>query len=273
MAANWASINRRRRPFVVKYSGIWSSEYRALGVEFGKMVRMFGPEAVEQIDTLRMDGIVQLWMTMYIDCGTAFAKDAAQSMQKDFAMMERKGKKPPIRPTTVDEEMMDAWTNRMRDYAMNEAGEFIVSIQQTAKNEMRRIIADITDQVLTEGTSRDTMAKLISEQFADEWGAASKWMGRRVAQTEMIRASNYGTLKGIESLGIPYDRVWYTGGANIRDTHLATEAAGPVDQDEEFIVGEGPSNRAWFPGDPRLAPEESINCKCAVSARPKGYNG
>ena len=109
------------------------------------------------------------------------------------------------------------------------------------------------------------MARMISASFQSEWGDASGWMGRRVAQTEMIRASNYGTLEGIDSLNVPYDRVWYAGGENIRPTHM--EAHGQVvDSEEPFDVG---GYKCYYPGEPTLPPEESINCKCAVSARPK----
>ena len=255
-------MNRRRRVFELKYARAWKNEYTALGGEMMKLINQFGPESIDRIDGLKMDGLTKLWTDMYADAGVAFATDAYNQFAKSWSTTyETKAKRPRATPL-----LTDAWIRRMKAYATDQAGEFIVTIQQTARDEMRRIVGGILDAGFTEGASRDTMARHIAASFQSEWGDAADWMGRRVAQTEMIRASNYGTLEGIDSLGIPYDRVWYAGGANIRPTHEAAHGQ-IVDAEEPFDIG---GFKAYYPGDPSLPPEESINCKCAVSARPKG---
>jgi len=261
MAQNWATINRRRRSFVIKYSRAWKDEYILVGREVERLILKWGDAVEQHIPLIQFPGIERLWGDMYADCGVAFAKDGYNIYIKSKKGIEQKAA-VEVTPMVL----VDSWTDRMLAYAFNEAGDFIVSIQRTAREDMLTIVGNILAEGFEIGTSRDSMAEKIAKQFVQEWGDSAEWKGKRIAQTEMIRASNYGTLQGVEALGIPYDRVWYSGGAGVRPTHA--EANGQVvDSQDPFIIG---GWQAFYPGDPTLPPEESINCRCAVSARPKG---
>ncbi|TRZ53858.1 hypothetical protein D4S03_01120 [bacterium] len=146
-------------------------------------------------------------------------------------------------------------------------GKFIKTIQTTTIDEIQRIAGKIIQEGIEEGMSIENIAWSIETSFPKDWGGAFKWMSRRIAQTETIRASNFGTKEGVNSLGIEYTQSWLaTNDGRERETHAQAAIDNDhIPSDQLFRVG---GYECEYPGDPALPPEESINCRCSWTASP-----
>jgi SPP1 gp7 family putative phage head morphogenesis protein len=83
---------------------------------------------------------------------------------------------------------------------------------------------------------------------------------RTIARTEVISASNAGSLAGAAQYGA-VQKVWLaTADSRTRETHLDADGQS-VGMDELFSVGD---DSLRFPGDPNGSPDEIINCRCTL---------
>jgi len=133
------------------------------------------------------------------------------------------------------------------------------------------------------GVARETLKKVIRELTADERFMSlgleprvkevmkrldfkSRWMTRRIVQTETTAAANNGiSLSAQDVYGKDnLFKKWVAGGNNIRDTHASASIVyqkTPIEDDKPYIVG---SSYLMFPGDTSMGAlaKEIINCKC-----------
>ena len=133
------------------------------------------------------------------------------------------------------------------------------------------------------GVARDTLKKVIRELTADEKFMSlgleprvkeitkrlkfkSRWMARRVVQTETTAAANNAiSLSAQDVYGKDnLFKKWIAGGANIRDTHATATSIysrKPIEENKPYIVG---SSYLMFPGDTSMGAlaKEIVNCKC-----------
>ena len=94
----------------------------------------------------------------------------------------------------------------------------------------------------------------------------SRWMARRVVQTETTAAANNAiSLSAQDVYGKDnLFKKWIAGGANIRDTHATATSIysrKPIEENKPYIVG---SSYLMFPGDTSMGAlaKEIVNCKC-----------
>lgn len=101
----------------------------------------------------------------------------------------------------------------------------------------------------------------MSARIASEAGGVTR--ATRIARTEIISASNLGSIEGARSTGLPLDKTWLaTPGSRTRATH--SEADGQtVPMEELFSVG---GSQLDFPGDwsHNADVSELVNCRCTV---------
>lgn len=157
------------------------------------------------------------------------------------------------------------WEQGIAQYARQRAGENIVSVTGSLKEELVRLLRERmleTDEVFG-------MEKIAQLVFRD-YGKMALWMVRRIAQTEtMIGMAEAGALAA-DTLDVGFTKQWVCAHINTRDSHLAMERVDPIDKDDLFIVGEEKAQMRW-PHDTMFgAPAgEIINCACDVIRRPK----
>jgi hypothetical protein len=229
--------------------------YLKVGRDFVDRVKRFGMQVVTDGDvkTADVQPVVDAYKLVYNDSVIRFAKYGREQLKQKKA--------------GDDELVYSRWTRDIETMTSATTGKFIRTIQTTTIDEIQRIVGLMTQEGIDEGLSIESIAGLIDSRFAKEWGDASKWMSRRIAQTETIRASNYGTRMGVDSLGIEYVQSWLcTQDGRERETH----AQAAIDNDripssQRFVVG---GYECEYPGDPNLPPEESINCRCSWTAEP-----
>lgn len=84
----------------------------------------------------------------------------------------------------------------------------------------------------------------------------------RVARTEVVGASNAGSMAQMREIDLPATKTWLaTGGPRTRETHAAANGQ-TVDVNEQFTVGGTPMDRPHAEGAPA---DEVVNCRCTVT--------
>lgn len=155
------------------------------------------------------------------------------------------------------------WEADLRDYAENRAGQLIVSVGGTLKDEIRKLL---DEQIRADlNISNYKLVTNIMDQFKH----LEQWQILRITQTETMMALGESGHLAAESLGIGYTKTWSISGlGNTRDSHIAMDGI-TVDQYEPFIVGDSKAPMQ-YPHEVGAPAEEVINCACTCLRRPKG---
>lgn len=180
------------------------------------------------------------YVNIYKQTGTKFAK---------YSRRKLKTKKS-------DEEdiVYTRFESHMQTFAKIKAGKRIVDVTGTTFEEIQRITAKAITEATKEGWSIFTTARQIEKDLK----ISNLYRAERIARTEVLSASNEGSLVGAQSLEIPFKKVWIaTPDSRIRDSHLSLNGQS-VGQYESF------SNGLEYPGDTNGQAEEVINCRCVI---------
>lgn len=207
------------------------------------------PEQWEDVIRLHLDesGYYYDWMKgLYLNAGLPRAKSITRDLSRSKA-----------------EDPSGLWEDELARYARQRAGENIVVVEGTLKDELVRLIRkrlDVDDVVGVE--------KLTQQVFKD-YGNLAEWMVRRIAQTEtMIGMAQAGAVAA-DSLDVGFTKQWSAVLIRTRESHLEMDGT-EVDQDELFYVGDEKAAMRWPHDDSFGAPAgEIINCACDVIRRPK----
>lgn len=135
----------------------------------------------------------------------------------------------------------------------------IVLVTRTTQDRIRRNVAT----ALKEGTSIPDFAK----QLRTDYGFSLR-RGTLIGRTEIIAASNAGSVLGAQASGIPTRKVWLsTQDDRTRDLHLAVDGQKVPNLETPFNVG---GDEMQYPGDSSLgaAASNTINCRCTVIYEP-----
>lgn len=187
------------------------------------------------------------WMTgLYLNAGLPRAKAITRDLSRSKA-----------------EDPSGMWEAELASYAQQRAGENIVSVTGSLKDELVKILRarlDVADVVGVE--------KLTQQVFGD-YGKVAEWMVRRIAQTEtMIGLAQAGAVAA-DTLDVGFTKQWSAVLIRTRESHLQMDGV-EVDRDELFYVGDEKAPMRWPHDDAFGAPAgEIINCACDVIRRPK----
>lgn len=197
--------------------------------------------------TLDESGYYYDWMKgLYLNAGLPRAKSITRDLSRSKA-----------------EDPSGMWEDELARYATERAGDNIVSVTGSLKDELVKILRnrmDVDDVVGVE--------KLTQQVFRD-YGQIAEWMVRRIAQTEtMIGLAQAGAVAA-DTLDVGFTKQWSAVLIRTRESHLAMDGV-EVDKDDLFIVGEEHAQMRWPHDDAFGAPAgEIINCACDVIRRPK----
>lgn len=156
-------------------------------------------------------------------------------------------------PTTARE----GWLARARRFLRGEGSQSIKGITERT----REIVQDVLTEALVQGLGIREAAKELRERVA----GVSRARATAIVRTELLTASNFGSLIGAQSTGLKLNKRWLaTSGARTRQSHQ--EANGQtVGLDAFFRVGSG---QGRYPGDPLLPVDEKVNCRCTQTYVP-----
>lgn len=130
----------------------------------------------------------------------------------------------------------------------------------------RRRVEDQVQLAIQEGWSIQQLRDKLKEDYA-----FSENRAQRIARTEIIRASNAGSLLGAIETGVPMLKFWLatrddrTRGQKPSDKFdhyamLEKEKIG-ISLDQPFNVS---NEFLLYPGDPDGSPGNTVNCRCAI---------
>lgn len=122
--------------------------------------------------------------------------------------------------------------------------------QETFERVRESIVASIS-----EGDS----VGLASQRIRNLYDGFGDQRALAIAQTEMGHAFNSGAFELYGQAGIAQHEWLSAGDGDVRDSHLAAEAQGPIQ------VGETFNNGLRFPNDPLGPAEEVVHCRCTTA--------
>ena len=143
--------------------------------------------------------------------------------------------------------------------------EFLKARRQRFAQHVNQTTWDALKQSLKDGIDAGENITELAARVETVMGDRIRSSGEAIARTEVIGASNGGTLEAWKQSDVVEDKVWLAAlDDRTRDSHV--EAHGQtVGLDEDFTVGGG-SGPA--PGQIGIA-EEDINCRCSMTAKLK----
>lgn len=128
------------------------------------------------------------------------------------------------------------------------------------------VIREVVREGVVEGWSADRTARRLREVWPD----VARVRAERIVRTEVVRASNHGSLEGARrtaaEYGLEMDKVWVsTPDGRTRDTHRTADGQ-RRGLEEPFDVG---GYAAMYPADAALPASEAVACRCTVVFEPK----
>lgn len=189
--------------------------------------------------------LVAVLQDLYEQCGLAEAND-----EYDYLTRTQKAQAPAG--------VSAGWAARLRRFITTEGATSIRGITETVRKKVQQVLAAAADAGLG---VREAAAKLRAEV-----ATFSREQAVTIVRTELITASNVGSLMGAEATGLRLNKFWIaTPGARTRPTHQAA-AGQTVALSQSFTVG---GFAARYPGDPLLPAKERVRCRCSIGYKPR----
>lgn len=180
---------------------------------------------------------------LYERCGVAEAKD-------EYAFLM-------TRKAMFDPAVVTSWASRLRRFISTEGATSIRAITETVRKKVRAVLTEAAEL----GLSVPDAAKRLRQEVA----TFSKQEAVTIVRTELITASNVGSLLGAQATGLRLQKVWLaTPGPRTRPSHRAADGQA-VALDGFFTVGQ---SQGRYPGDPLLPAGERIRCRCTQTYKP-----
>lgn len=236
----WKTIDRKRASYI-KYAKTEFS--RALKVQANEYLDKVKDSGISAEYTISDAPIENAMFNVYSRVMKQFAQDT-------YSQFVKKAKKTEIN--------WAEWVSRWFDENMIELPNLITGTTETT-------IRGIATQAILEGWSIREFQNNLMQNYA-----VSERRAELIGRTEIIRASNAGSLMGAEETGIPMKKYWLatrdnrTRGLNPKDIfdHYSMDENMGISLDQAFNVsGESlmhPVDRAGSPGN-------TINCRCTMT--------
>lgn len=242
----WKAFDAARRRYEGRAMLDILSVLEEQGQEAAKLIEAGGLLNGQQLaeDFIRREGsqeVFRFYERTYGVVVPAFAEETFLSIKSDGPSMRKQG---------------DVWLEAVRQWLAEHGAEMVSLIQDTTVKLFRQVL----DEAVVEGEGSEAIARRLNS----EWPEISRMRARRIGRTEVIRASNHGSITGARQVqvetGLALRKEWIeTFDGRTRDSHFIE---GTVGLEEPFDVGGYP---AMYPGDASLPASESVNCRCTVA--------
>lgn len=164
----------------------------------------------------------------------------------------------------------DVWKARAIKYMHANLDGVIRDVWTESRTQYIEALQDAILTARNEGLGVEATQRRIRKLVNDKLGGdINIWRARRIAQTEMIRAGNYGTWEAYNDIeantGVKIYKVWNVRGGAKHPRHETYAGLDGQRREKEkpFDVGGYP---LMFPGDPKGPAHETINCYCFMTA-------
>lgn len=258
---------KHRTPWIKAVAGEVGKRFSA---ERSKLTRACRREKNPKRLKAVLEGVIDAgakeWKTLF---EKAYARAAAEFAALQFENLKKLGKLPedavpriPIHkdlPSAgVDVDYVDAWEEyvlrRLRD--RDATAMLVKGVVETTKDKIRSILAT----ALEEGEGVFEIAKRIDSLYLDQ---IIPNRSEVIARTEIVAASNEGSLVGAITSGLRLQKLWLSQeDGKVREAHQEAADEGrwyPID--DPFVVG---GEKLMYPGDTSMgaSPENTIQCRC-----------
>jgi hypothetical protein len=240
--SQWRAVERKRAEYLAWARGKFRVALRRQLMQFQKASAdaVIVGDLVRAINFINDQPIRDAFNEVYLKVGGGFAVLTNQQLKS------AKGYRVKDLVVSDYQDYLQAWV-------ASYAGERIVGITQTSQDLMARIIQRAFD----EGLGIDEAKRLINKQFPQYSIARSEI----IARTEIVSASNLGSISSARATGLTLNKVWLATRDNrTRDDHAAADMQ-KVGINEMFNVG---GENLEFPGDPFGSPGNVISCRCSI---------
>jgi len=163
------------------------------------------------------------------------------------------------------------WQQNVGNYIETYGADRITLITNTTEKEFKRIVRNAIKMGGIQGLSIDKLGLLIEKNI----GFSNTYRAQRIARTEIISASNKGSLTGAKSTGLQLDKIWIaskTGDTRISHKDIDGTTV-DIDADFELNVYENDqligTESMEAAGDIRGSAGNVINCRCTVGYKRK----
>lgn len=164
-----------------------------------------------------------------------------------------------FKPPTAE---MDYWHQYIQGKVKPILGDRITWITETTAGLFKETAKQVTADGLKNGWSIDKMA----DQLMTELEFTEEYRAERIARTEVVSASNAGSLAGALKTGLDVNKKWIAYiDKKTRDSHReADDKDVPIKQ--PFMIGkaDGTQEPMMHPGDMTASAGNVINCRCAI---------
>ncbi len=250
------SVEAKRKAFEKRYNVLIR---RALNRQVKEIISQIRPDNVFGVNPEpSKDEIEKVFTDLYQKVGVAFAKDIYTNVKDNTKAAD------PTLPgfESETEKIVNRWKIYLRNFARTEAGNRIVSITGETKKQALRIIRATIDKGIEEGIGALGIADNIEKALNSVMIDMNYWRALRIARTEVIGASNLGSIVGARDTGEQMDKIWISKIDNkTRQDHIEMNNK-KVKLEEKFDVAGVMMNH---PGDLSAPPEQVINCRCTVA--------
>ena len=256
----WIKTERLRRGIEIKYFNLIKNSITKQFKKFASDVKTYGVDVARSRLGLELwsDELIKIFERMYKETVITFGNATYRVLK-----IEANQKADTFGFNAI-------WTKDVLAFLSQQGFELVSDITKTTKDKLLSII----DKAINEGSSIDQIVKNILSD--DQLGYAA-FRARRIARTEVMRASNIGAMKGAEAHDFEVDKQWISA-RDIRTRriprnefdHIALDGV-VVDYNETFnsVGKEGQQVAAMQPGDITQPAGFTINCRCAVGFIPK----
>ena len=237
-------IERKRISFIPKIRRSTSlALWKQAQPVFENLSKSLSLESVLQnVNGLVHEDVIKfLYQNIYKDVGVPFAGDS-------FSLVKSGG----FDYQTKENLLELTWEAELQKIVEMQAAQRITGVTQTTKDILSRTL----QEAITEGLSIPNAAKALREKF----GLLTRYRSELIARTEIVSASNAGSLVGAESTGLGVQKVWLSArDKRTRPDHLTADGQ-KKKIDESFILSDG--SRLMYPGDPSGPGHQTIQCRC-----------
>lgn len=250
----WIRIEKTREGFVSRYKNLVK---RSL-YDMTRRLR----KSILEVDSLKdmediIDAIPQDTDAMekrirgiYVTVGSGFAKTTLDDIKA--------GRFKSRKSTDVDAIDSSYFQTMMQQYANMYGAEKVVSITNTNKQVLKRIL----DKAIAEGWG----VPRIKKEIQAYWQQVTSKRAVMIARTEIMSSSSYGTMAGAKATGLQLQKIWLaTPHGDYRINHLGINHK-KIGFSELYDLGFGIN--ASHPHDPNLPASEVINCRCSIAFEP-----
>lgn len=212
------------------------------------------------LDKIEMAGSIEQIKDVqaYIDAASIKKayNDVYQTVGKDFAAKTYNAVKPLAK--AKDDSLKDEWSKQMERYLDTYAATRVVAVANQTGVRFKREISKTINDGIQRGLSIDDIKRNLVRSVENMTATRA----RVIARTEVVGASNQGSLIGAQSSGINLNKQWITAHNKVPPRPAHKKADGQtVGLYEQFTVGGEKMNS---PGDVTASAENVINCRCTV---------